>query len=256
MDIFDTHAHILDERFDEDREALIASLRDDGVKLVMEACTDLGYLEKLIPFVEAHPMIYGAAGLHPEELEGCGLRDLDAVEAALAHPGIRAVGEIGLDYYWPENPAREIQREFFDAQLSLAAAHGLPVIIHDREAHGDTADVLRAHKGQAFGVMHCFSGSWETAKECLDLGFYIGFGGALTFKNAKRNVEVASKVPLDRLVVETDCPYMAPVPFRGKRNDPAKTRFVIGKLAEIRCMDEEELAPVLFENGKRLFGIP
>ena len=256
MDIFDTHAHLLDAQFDEDREALLASFRDDGVKLVMEACTDPAYLKKLIPFVETHPMVYGAAGLHPEELDGCALEDLDAVAAALSHPKIKAVGEIGLDYYWPENPPREIQRSFFDAQLSLAAARGLPVIIHDREAHGDTADILRARRGQVTGVMHCFSGSWETAKECLDLGFYIGFGGALTFKNAKRNVEVASKVPLDRLVAETDCPYMAPVPFRGKRNDPAKTRFVIGKLAEIRGMDEEDLAPILYENGKRLFGIP
>ena len=256
MDIFDTHAHLLDERFDEDREQLIASLPAQGVKLVMEACTDLAYLEKLIPFAEAHPMVYGAAGLHPEELGPYTLRDLDAVATALAHPKIRAVGEIGLDYYWPENPPREVQRDFFDAQLSLAAERGLPVIIHDREAHGDTVDVLRAHTGRIAGVMHCFSGSWETARECLDMGLYIGFGGALTFKNAKRNVEVASKVPLDRLVVETDCPYMAPVPFRGQRNDPAKTLFVLKKLCEIRAVAEEDLAPVLFENGRRLFAVP
>ena len=255
MDIFDTHAHLLDEKFDEDREELIASLANSGVKLVMEACTDLGYLEKLIPFIERHPMIYGAAGLHPEELGPYALSDLDAVESALAHEKIKAVGEIGLDYYWPENPPREVQREFFDAQLSLAAVHHLPVIIHDREAHGDTVDILRAHKGQVTGVMHCFSGSYETAKECLDMGFYIGFGGALTFKNARRNVEVAAKVPLDRLVVETDCPYMAPVPCRGQRNDPTKTLYVLQKLAELRSMDQETLAPVLFENGKRLFEI-
>ena len=255
MDIFDTHAHLLDDHFDSDREQLIASLADNNVKLVMEACTDLGYLEKLIPFIERHPMIYGAAGLHPEELGPYALSDMDAVESALAHEKIKAVGEIGLDYYWPENPPREVQREFFDAQLSLAAVHHLPVIIHDREAHGDTVDILRAHKGQVTGVMHCFSGSYETAKECLDMGFYIGFGGALTFKNARRNVEVASKVPLDRLVVETDCPYMAPVPCRGQRNDPTKTLYVLQKLAELRSMDQETLAPVLFENGKRLFGI-
>ena len=255
MDIFDTHAHLLDDHFDSDREQLIASLADNNVKLVMEACTDLGYLEKLIPFIERHPMIYGAAGLHPEELGPYALSDLDAVESALAHEKIKAVGEIGLDYYWPENPPREVQREFFDAQLSLAAVHHLPVIIHDREAHGDTVDILRAHKGQVTGVMHCFSGSYETAKECLDMGFYIGFGGALTFKNARRNVEVAAKVPLDRLVVETDCPYMAPVPYRGQRNDPTKTLYVLQKLAELRSMDQETLAPVLFENGKRLFGI-
>ena len=255
MDIFDTHAHLLDAQFDEDREALIASFSDVGVKLVMEACTDLGYLKKLIPFVESHPMIYGAAGLHPEELGPYALGDLDTVAAALDHPKIRAVGEIGLDYYWPENPPREVQRAFFDAQLSLAADHHLPVIIHDREAHGDTVDILRAHRGRVTGVMHCFSGSYETAKECLDLGFFIGFGGALTFKNAKRNVEVAAKVPLDRLVVETDCPYMAPVPCRGQRNDPTKTLYVLDKLCEIRAMDRAELAPLLFENGKRLFAI-
>ena len=255
MDIFDTHAHLLDEQFDEDREQLVASLPDQGVKLVMEACTDLGYLEKLLPFAEAHPMIYGAAGLHPEELAPYALSDLDQVAAALDHPKIKAVGEIGLDYYWPENPPREVQRAFFDAQLSLAAARGLPVIVHDREAHGDTVDVLKAHKGAVTGVMHCFSGSWETARECLDLGFYIGFGGALTFKNARKNVEVAAKAPLDRLVIETDCPYMAPVPFRGKRNDPTKTLYVLQKLAELRAMAPEDLAPVLFENGKRLFGI-
>lgn len=255
MDIFDTHAHLLDDHFDSDREQLIASLAENNVKLVMEACTDLGYLEKLLPFVEAWPMIYGAAGLHPEELDGCALADLDQVAAALAHPKIKAVGEIGLDYYWPENPPREVQRAFFDAQLSLAAAHGLPVIVHDREAHGDTVDILRAHKGRVIGVMHCFSGSYETARECLDLGFYMGFGGALTFKNAKRNVEVAARVPLDRLLIETDCPYMAPVPCRGQRNDPTKTRYVLQKLADIRAMDQEALAPILFENGKRLFGI-
>ena len=255
MEIFDTHAHLLDEKFDEDREALIASLSDSGVKLVMEACTDLDYLEKLLPFVEAHPAIYGAAGLHPEELGPYALSDLDQVAAALAHPKIRAVGEIGLDYYWPENPPREVQKAFFDAQLSLAADRGLPVIVHDREAHGDTVDVLRAHRGRVVGVMHCFSGSWETARECLDMGFCLGFGGALTFKNAKKNVEVAAKAPLDRLVIETDCPYMAPVPFRGKRNDPTKTLYVLQKLAELRAVAPEDLAPVLFENGKRLFGI-
>ena len=255
MEIFDTHAHLLDNAFDEDREALIASLAEAGVKLVMEACTDLGYLEKLLPFLDAHPMIYGAAGLHPEELSGLELSDLDGVQVALDHPKVKAVGEIGLDYYWPENPEKKVQKAFFDAQLSLAEAHDLPVIIHDREAHGDTVDLLRARKGRVRGVMHCFSGSWETAKECLDMGFYLGFGGALTFKNARKNVEVAAKAPLDRLLVETDCPYMAPVPFRGKRNDPTMTRFVLQKLAELRAMDEETLAAALFENGKRLFGI-
>ena len=255
MEIFDTHAHLLDERFDEDRAALLASLADGGVQLVMEACTDLGYLERLLPFVEAYPMVYGAAGLHPEELGGCAPADLDRVAAALDHPKIRAVGEIGLDYYWPENPAREVQKAFFDAQLSLAAAHGLPVIIHDREAHGDMADLLKAHRGTVIGVLHCFSGNWEIAKECLDLGYYLSFGGSLTFKGARENVEVATKAPLDRLVIETDSPFMAPAPFHGQRNDPTKTMWVIKKLSEIRGMTEEELAPILFENAKRAYSI-
>ena len=253
MEIFDTHAHLLDEHFDEDREELIASLSDSGVRLVMEACTDLDYLEKLLPFVEAHPTIYGAAGLHPEELGPYALSDLDQVAAALAHPKIRAVGEIGLDYYWPENPPREVQKSFFDAQLSLAAEHGLPVIVHDREAHGDTVDVLRAHRGRVVGVMHCFSGSWETARACLDMGFCLGFGGALTFKNAKKNVEVAAKAPLDRLVIETDCPYMAPVPFRGKRNDPGLVCYMAQKLSQLWGVSPEEAARVTLENGKRLY---
>jgi len=255
MDIFDTHVHLLEEHFDEDRDQLIATLTEAGVKLVVEAATDLDYIERLIPFIEQHPMAYGAAGLHPEVIGDCQLKDLDQVAAVLSHPKIKAVGEIGLDYYWPENPSREEQMEFFDAQLSLAAAHKLPVVIHDREAHGDMVDLLKAHKGTVIGVMHCFSGSWEMAKECLDLGYYLSFGGSLTFKGARKNVEVATKAPLDRLVIETDSPFMAPAPFRGQRNDPTKTMWVIQKMAEIRGMAQEELAPVLFENGKRLFGI-
>ena len=255
MDIFDTHVHLLEEHFDEDRDQLIASLVEAGVKLVVEAATDLDYIQRLLPFIEQHPMAYGAAGLHPEVIGDCQLKDLDQVAAVLSHPKIKAVGEIGLDYYWPENPSREEQMAFFDAQLSLAAAHKLPVVIHDREAHGDMVDLLRAHKGTVIGVMHCFSGSWEMARECLDLGYYLSFGGSLTFKGARKNVEVATKAPLDRLVIETDSPFMAPAPFRGQRNDPTKTMWVIKKMAEIRGMAEEEIAPVLFENGKRLFGI-
>lgn len=255
MELFDTHAHLLDERFREDREELIASLPQKGVQLVMEACISTDYLKKIIPLIDSHPMIYGSAGIHPEELDTHTLLDLTMVEEALSHEKIRAVGEIGLDYYWPENPPREVQRAFFDAQVSLAAAHRMPIIVHDREAHGDTVDILRGHKSNLCGVMHCFSGSYETARECLDMGLYIAFGGALTFKNAKKNVEVAAKVPLDRLLIETDCPYMTPVPHRGERNDPSMTRFVLCKLSEIRGMDQEELAAILFTNGKRLFSI-
>lgn len=255
MDIFDTHVHLLEERFDKDRDELIASLCDAGVKLVMEAATDLDYIERLIPFVEQHDMVYGAAGMHPEMIGGCQLKDLDQVAAVLDHPKIKAVGEIGLDYAWPDNPARHDQMAFFDAQLSLAAAHKLPVVVHNRDAHADMMDVLRAHKGTVIGVLHCFSDDWQIARECLDLGYYLSFGGSLTFKGAKENVEVATKAPLDRLVIETDSPFMAPAPFHGQRNDPTKTMWVIKKLSDIRGMTEEELAPILFENAKRAYSI-
>ena len=255
MDIFDTHTHLLDEPFDHDRDELIATLCDAGVKLVMEAATDVDYIKKLIPFVEQHDMVYGAAGLHPEVIGDCKLSDLDQVAAVLSHPKIKAVGEIGLDYYWPENPHRSEQKKFFDAQLSLAAAHKLPVVVHNREAHADMVDVFKAHRGTVIGVLHCFSGNWEIAKECLDMGYYLSFGGSLTFKGAKDNVEVATKAPIDRLVIETDSPFMAPAPFHGQRNDPTKTMWVMKKMAEIRGMTEEELAPILFENSKRLYNI-
>lgn len=255
MRIFDTHAHLLSSEFDADRPALLDTIRSAGVELVMEACCTEKDIPKILDFTAAHDWVYGSAGLHPEELLHVGERALDEVEKALSQPKILAVGEIGLDYHWEDNPPRQMQKTCLDSQLSMAAAHKLPAILHVRDAHGDCMDMLRAHRQGLEGVMHCFSGSYETAKECLDLGLYIGVGGVLTFKNARKLKEVAQKIPLDRLVLETDCPYMAPEPLRGTRNHPGNLVYVRAALAALRGMEEEALSEILFENGKRLFHI-
>lgn len=255
MRIFDTHAHLLSEEFDPDRSALLESIRSAGVELVMEACCTEKDIPKILDFTAAHDWVYGSAGLHPEELLHVGENALDEVEKALSQKKMLAVGEIGLDYHWEDNPPRQMQKEYLDSQLSMATAHKRPVILHVRDAHGDCMDMLRAHRQGLEGVMHCFSGSYETAKECLDLGLYIGVGGVLTFKNARKLKEVAQKIPLDRLVLETDCPYMAPEPLRGTRNHPGNLVYVRAALAALRGMEEETLSELLFENGKRLFHI-
>ena len=255
MQLFDTHAHLLDDRFDEDRDALIARIHDAGVVHVLECACKSADIEKVIALCDAYPkMIYGAVGVHPHSASEFSDAVLQRIEAALGHPAIRAVGEIGLDYHYDFSP-RDVQKACFDAQLTLANKQRVPVVIHDREAHGDTLDLLRLHRDGLTGVMHCFSGSWETAKECLELGLHLGIGGSLTFKNAKKLVELVPKVPRDRLLLETDCPYMTPEPFRGKRNDPSLTKLTLARLAELRGEDEEELAAACLENGRRLFGI-
>lgn len=255
MRIFDTHAHLLSHDFDSDRPALLKNLRAQGVELVMEACCTEADIPHILAFTQAHDWVYGSAGLHPEELDKVGADALDQVEKALSREKIMAVGEIGLDYHWEDNPKREVQKAYLDAQLSMAGDHNLPVILHVRDAHGDCMDILRGHKQHLQGVMHCFSGSYETARECLDLGLYIGVGGVLTFKNARKLKEVAQKVPLDRLVLETDCPYMAPEPLRGTRNHPGNLVYVRAALAALRGEEEEALSETLFQNGKNLFGL-
>ena len=253
--LFDTHAHLLDGRFDEDREALISGLPARGVACVLEAACEAADIPRVIALCERHPgLIYGAAGIHPHSASGFTGETLAQIESALAHPAIRAVGEIGLDYHYDFSP-REAQKACFDAQLALAGRRGRPVVIHDREAHGDCLDLLRAHRDGLQGVMHCFSGSYEMARACLDLGLYLGIGGSLTFKNAKKLLETVQKAPRDRLLLETDCPYMTPEPFRGRRNDPSLARLTLARLAALRGEDEAALAAALYENGLRLFGI-
>ncbi len=254
MRLFDTHAHLLDEQFDADREALIAALPEAGIAHVMEACCDEAGIDRVVGLVARVPYFFGSAGVHPHSADEFRPETPDHIREALTHERMVAIGEIGLDYHYDFSP-REVQRTCFDAQLALAAELHRPVIIHDREAHGDTMDLLRHYRGSLSGVMHCFSSSYEVAKECIDLGLYIAFGGALTFKNAVHQWEIASKLPLDRLLIETDCPYMTPVPFRGKRNDPTRMVLTLQKLAELRGVEPETLSETLYENSFRAFSI-
>ena len=252
MRIFDTHAHLLDEQFDADREQLLVSLPSAGIAHVMEACCDEAGIDRIVALAARVP--YGSAGVHPHSADEFRPETLDHIREALTHERMVAIGEIGLDYHYDFSP-RDVQRACFDAQLALAAELHAPIIIHDREAHGDCMDLLRQYRGRLSGVMHCFSASYEIAKECIDLGLHIAFGGALTFKNATHQWEIASKLPLERLLIETDCPYMTPVPFRGTRNDPTRIIHTLLKLAELRNTDPETLSEALFENSFRAFSI-
>ena len=255
MRLFDTHAHYYDEAFDPDRGAVLSGLGAKGVELVVCPGCDLPSSRQSRDLAERYPFLYFAAGLHPENLEGAALGDLEEVRALCAHPKCVAVGEVGLDYYWVKTPEdRANSRDFFDAQLTLAEELGKPVIVHDRDAHKDTVDLVRAHPG-ARGVFHCCALSTEDAKVVLDRGWYLSFTGNVTFKNARRALEVAASIPLERIVLETDCPYMAPEPFRGKRNDPGKLYRMAEKLAEIRNMSVEQICQITTDNGKKLYRI-
>ena len=258
MRIFDTHAHLSDRRFDEDREALIEEkLPAAGVELICEVGCDLKDISGTLSLIRKYPHVYGALGMHPHTAADMTNEMADGLEKLLDNEKTVAVGEIGLDYYYDLSP-REVQKLWFDKQLSIAERAGLPVVLHVRDAMGDCMDILRAHKPGLIkngGVMHCFSGSAETAKECLDMGLMIGFGGSLTFKNNRRGVETAEMIPMDRYVFETDCPYLTPVPHRGERNDPSFIPLVAAKFAEIKGVSPDEAAQKAFENGKRLFGI-
>ena len=252
MDIFDTHAHLLDEQFDADREQLLVSLPQKGIAHVMEACCDEAGIDRVAALVARTPYFFGSAGVHPHSADEFTPETLAHIREALTRERMVAIGEIGLDYHYDFSP-RDVQRDCFDAQLALSAELHAPIIIHDREAHGDCMDLLRHYRGSLSGVMHCFSASYEIAKACIDLGLYVAFGGALTFKNAVNQWAIASKLPAERLLIETDCPYMAPVPLRGRRNEPAYVKYVCEKLAEIRHIDPEEAALATWENGIRIF---
>ena len=220
---FDTHAHYDDEQFDADRDELLTKMAENGVDLIVNAASDILSAQKACALSERYPFIYFAAGVHPHEAEGWNGDTRDALLKLLAHPKAVAVGEIGLDYHYDLSP-REIQRARFREQMELARELGKPVIIHEREACADALEILRDYWDDVPGVFHCYSGSWETAKEILSHGWYLSFTGVVTFKNARKSLEVAEKMPLDRLMLETDCPYLAPVPMRGTRNDSRNLR--------------------------------
>ena len=254
MPIFDTHAHYDSSAFNPDREAVLAALPEAGVALVVDPGCDLPTSRAALALAEQFPHVYAAVGIHPEDCAGYTDADLDALRQLCRHDKAVAIGEIGLDYYWAENPPREFQQQVFRRQLELALELDMPVIIHDREAHGDSLAIVKEYPGLR-GVFHCFSGSPEMAAELLKRGWYLGFDGPITYKNAKRAPEVAAMTPLNRILVETDSPYMTPVPFRGKRNDSRYLPYVLEKLAEWKGVTTEEMTDITFANGKRLFGI-
>ena len=250
---FDTHAHYDDPRFDGDRDSLLAALPERGVGLVVDCGSDIPTSLSALELSRRYPHVYCACGIHPESAGEYTEEDLARVERLCREEKVVAVGEIGLDYHYEDVP-REIQQKAFRMQMRLAKELGLPVIVHEREAHGDGLQIVDEFPGVT-GVFHCFSGSAEFALELVRRGWYIGFTGVLTFKNARRAVEAAQSVPLDRILIETDCPYMAPEPFRGRRCDPRLVRFTAQKLAEIRGILPDEAAEITLENACRLFAI-
>ncbi|MBR5423823.1 MAG: TatD family hydrolase [Clostridia bacterium] len=248
--IFDSHAHYNDERFAEDRESVLCALPEKGVCGVINCGTDVLTSEGSRDLAERYEHVWFAAGIHPEDCGDTPMEALDEIKALLTHEKCVAVGEIGLDFYWPA-PPRDVQYRFFEAQLQLAVKMHKPVIIHDRDAHGPTMELLRKYRPA--GVLHCYSGSVETMREAVGMGLYIGLGGAVTFKNAKKGVEVAKEAPADRLLLETDCPYMAPVPFRGKRNDSSLIAFTAQFIADIRGVPAQTLIDTCTQNTRNLF---
>lgn len=252
--IFDSHAHYDDEAFDQDRGEILRNLPAQGICRIVNVGADLQGCRDAVALAAAYPYIYAGVGIHPECVNDTPDEALNEVGTLLDAPKVVAVGEIGLDYHFEDNAPREVQREWFAKQLALANRRGFPVIVHDRDAHGDTKELLCKYRPK--GVVHCFSGSVEMMREVVRLGMYIGLGGAVTFKNARVPVEVAAAVPLDHLLLETDAPYMAPVPYRGKRCDSSMIAKTAERIAEIRQMPVEELLKATQQNASRLFGIP
>lgn len=252
--LFDTHAHYDDSRFDEDREALLASMRDKNVGLIVNPGCDLQSSRAALDMAAQYDFLYAAVGIHPENCADFVPQHIQILREMVARPKVVAIGEIGLDYYWAENPPKELQQEVLRRQLALAQEFNLPVIIHDRDAHADTLSIVREFP-KVRGVFHCFAGSVEMAQVLLEMGWMLSFNGAATFKNARKAPEVIAAIPLERLMIETDAPYLTPVPHRGERNDSSYVRFVAEKIAEIKEISAEEVERITWENGKRFFGI-
>lgn len=253
--IFDSHAHYDDEEFDDDRKEVIEELKNNGVIGIMNCSSSYESIAKTCELINTWDFIYGAVGIHPENADEFKDEMLEEFKEIIKkNPKVKAIGEIGLDYYWDENPDKEIQKDVFRKHMKLAEELNLPVIIHDRDAHEDTLNIIKEFPNVK-GVVHCFSGSVEFAKECLKLGYYIGVTGVVTFKNAKKVVKVVKEVPIERLLVETDCPYMAPEPNRGKRNKSSYIKYVIEKISEIKEINPKEFNIKVNENLQNLFKI-
>lgn len=251
LEYIDSHAHYDDEQFDEDRDELIPRIHENGVRNIVNIGCNMERSQFSVDLAEKYPYVYAAVGIHPEDVENTPENYLEKLTEWCENPKVTAIGEIGLDYHY-EGYDRELQMRIFEEQLDLAEKLGLPVVIHSRDAAEDTMNILRK-RGKVKGVMHCFSGSAETAKQVLALGMNISFTGVLTFKNARKAIEALKVTPLDRLMLETDCPYMAPEPYRGKRCDSSMIIRVIEKIAEIKEISPEEVAAATMENTRRLF---
>ncbi|MGM9928012.1 MAG: TatD family hydrolase [Bacillus sp. (in: firmicutes)] len=253
--LFDTHVHLNAEQYREDLEEVIERAQSSGVSNMVVVGFDRPTIVKAMELVEKYDFLYASVGWHPVDAIDMTEEDLIWIEELAAHPKVVALGEMGLDYHWDKSP-KDIQKEVFRKQIALAKRVQLPIIIHNREATQDIIDILREEgAAEVGGIMHCFSGSAEIAQECMQMNFYISFGGPVTFKNAKKVKEVAAAIPLEHLLIETDCPYLTPHPFRGKRNEPAHVKLVAEEIAMLKNLSFDEIARVTTENAKKLFGI-
>lgn len=250
---FDTHAHYDDSAFDEDRDSLLNSLHSSAVECIINLGCDVKSSQTAAELAQRFSFIFFAAGIHPENLADLNDTGIIEIENLASHPKCVAIGEIGLDYYW-DTSQKELQKDVFRAQCELALRLDKPVIVHDREAHADSFETVNSVPGLR-GVFHCYSGSAEMARELLKQGWYLGFDGPVTYKNARKTIEVLEICPLDRILIETDSPYLSPVPMRGKRNDSSNLKFIVEKIAEVKGIGIEELSGITSENARRLFGI-
>lgn len=253
--LFDTHTHINIDEFDEDRQAVIDRAGAAGVGRMLVVGFDRDTIDRALQLLDTYDFLYGAVGWHPVDAIDATEEDFRRIEELASHPKIVAIGEMGLDYHWDKSPA-DVQKEVFKRQIDIAKRVGMPIIIHNREATDDILAVLEEkNAAEVGGIMHCFSADIETAQKCLDMNFYISFGGPVTFKNATLPKEVARFVPLERLLVETDCPFLSPHPYRGKRNEPARVALIAEKIAALRNVTTDELAQTTSDNARHLFGI-
>lgn len=255
IELFDSHCHVDEPKFDGDRDTVLSRMREAGVTRYAVIGSDMASSRHAADYAAAHEGCYAAVGIHPHEASGYREGDLDLLAQWVKEDKVVAIGEIGLDFYYDHSP-RDVQRQVCELQMELAYQLGMPVAYHVRDAHQDMIDIMKRHKGRlSGGIIHCFSGSWEIAKEYLKLGYFISFAGPVTFKKAPKLQEAAVNVPLDRLLIETDSPYLAPEPVRGRRNEPTNVRYVAEKIAALRDMPLEKLAAITTENAMRVYGI-
>ena len=253
--LFDSHCHVDDDSYDNDRAELIESLPQKGIDLIMEIGADMGSSRRAAVLAKRYPFIYAAVGVHPHDTKNMTEEDIEELALLASEPKVKAIGEIGLDYHYPDTH-KPSQKHWFERQMQLTMDLSMPFIIHDRDSHADCLEILRKFDiKRVGGVMHCFSGSVEMAKEVIKMGMVISLGGPVTFKNARHSVDVAKEIPLDKILIETDSPYLSPEPLRGKRNSPENVRYVADKIAEIKGESFETVAKVTKENAMKLFKI-